>query len=135
MSDNCLIHGNPLHYDMRSGSDVCYVCQREHPFPSTSTPVAEPSITASPKPEIQEWTNAPDSCPTCDSREFISSGPRHYVCYRCLLLRENASQAQASKAMAEALERVLAAEWVKSAGLLADIYEALDLYSQITKGR
>ena len=27
--DVCLIHGKPLHYDKRSGFDICYECERE----------------------------------------------------------------------------------------------------------
>lgn len=28
-TEYCLIHGTPLHYDMRSGFEICYQCERD----------------------------------------------------------------------------------------------------------
>jgi hypothetical protein len=43
--DRCLVHGNELHYDMRSGFEICYECEREKVQPAKAE---------------KDWVNSPD---------------------------------------------------------------------------
>lgn len=36
------------------------------------------------KPRLYKNNEAPRYCPACGTGEFVSYGPRHVVCYRCV---------------------------------------------------